>query len=94
MIDDYWKPLGIGTSNPITNTRIYEVDYLDGTVKTLAANVIANNLFSQVDQIGHRQLLIDQIIDRRKTLELFEEKDAFYSTRNGKLERKETTKGW
>ena len=48
-IDDDWKPLGVGTYNPITDTRLYGVYYIDLTVETLAANVISNNLFSQVN---------------------------------------------
>ena len=66
------KPLGVGTSNPITDTRLYEVWYLDGTVKNLAANVIDENLLSQVYQEGHHQLLIDEITDHRKDLESIE----------------------
>ena len=41
VIDDDGKPLGVWTSNQINDRRLYEVNYLDGTVKTLAANVIA-----------------------------------------------------
>ena len=77
MIDDDWKPLGMGISNPITNTRIYEVDYLYGTVKTLADNIISENLLFQVDQEGHCQLLIDEIVDHRKTPEAVDQKDGF-----------------
>ena len=58
-IEDDGKPLSVETSNPITDTRLYELDYIDGTVKILAANVISQNLLSQVDQEGCRQLLID-----------------------------------
>ena len=48
----------------------------------------------QVDQEGFRQLLIDEIIDHRKTLGAVEQKYDFYSTRNENLKRLETTKGW
>ena len=53
VIGNDGKPLEIGTSNPITDTRIYEVYYIYVTVKTLASDVIAENLLSQVDQEGH-----------------------------------------
>ena len=56
------KPIGVETSNPITNTRLYEVEYFDGTVDTLATNVIAENILLQVDKEGQRQLLMDKII--------------------------------
>ena len=65
-IDDGGKPLGVGTYNPINDKRLYEVEYLDRMVEILAANVIAENLLPQVDQEGHRQLLIDNIIDHSK----------------------------
>ena len=48
--DDDGKPLWVETYNTITDTRFYKVEYLDGAVKTLAANVISENLLSQVDQ--------------------------------------------
>ena len=77
MIDDDGKPLVVGTSTPITDKRLFAVDYLDGTVETLAENVIAENLLYQVDQEGHRQLLIDEIIDHRKTPGSVDQKDDF-----------------
>ena len=43
-------PFGVENFNPITDTRIYDVEYIDGTIKNLAANVIANNILSQVDE--------------------------------------------
>ena len=39
-------------SNPILDTRVYEVEFPDGQVMEYAANVIAENLYSQVDQDG------------------------------------------
>ena len=34
----------------ILDTRFYEVEYLDGHKASLAANNIAENIFSQVDE--------------------------------------------
>ena len=62
-------------------------------VETIAANVISENLLSQVDQEGYHQLLIDEIIDHRKNPEPVEQKYAFCSICNGNLKRQETTKG-
>ena len=57
------KPIGQPSNNPITDTRAYEVEYLDGTTEVLTANIIAENLLAQVDKEGHRQLLLSEIID-------------------------------
>ena len=39
-------PIGTANDNPILNTRLYEVEFLDGYKASLAANTIAENLFS------------------------------------------------
>ena len=44
------RPIGIANDNPILDLRIYEVEYRDGYVAAMKANVIAENLFTQVDQ--------------------------------------------
>ena len=41
--------IGKESLNPITNTRMYEVEFIDGTTETVAANVIAENLLSKVE---------------------------------------------
>ena len=53
--------LTIGTSNdnPILDTRMYEVEYLDGFTTSMAANSIAENMFAQVDEEGNRHVLFD-----------------------------------
>ena len=46
-------PIGIANDNPILDTRLYEVEYLDGHKASLSANEIAQNLFAQVDEEGN-----------------------------------------
>jgi hypothetical protein len=50
-------PIDTANDNPILDSRMYEVEYQDGYKTALAANVIAENLFAQVDQEGNRQVL-------------------------------------
>ena len=73
---------------------MYEVECFDGIVATLAANVISNNILSQVDEGGHRQLLMDDIIDHCSNKDAIKEVDAFYTTRSGTKRRWQTIKGW
>ena len=65
VFDRYGITFGVETSNPITDKRLYDVEYLDGTIETLAANVIAENLLFQVDEEGHQQFIIGEIIYHR-----------------------------
>ena len=47
--DNQGRPIGIASDNPILDTRMYEVDYQYSYTTALAANLIAGNLFAQVD---------------------------------------------
>jgi hypothetical protein len=55
--DNERRPIGIANQNPIVDTREYEVEFLDGHRESLSANTIAQHLFSQIDEEGHRYLL-------------------------------------
>ena len=44
--------IGTYDENPILNSVIYDVEFPDGVVKQYAANVIAENILSQVDSEG------------------------------------------
>ena len=63
ILNEDRKPVGTGSLNAITDTQLYEVEFIDGSTEVMAANVIAENLLSQVDQEGHCQLMLDEIID-------------------------------
>ena len=39
--------------------------YLDGTTEVMTANIIANNILSQVDDEGHCHMMLDKIIDHQ-----------------------------
>jgi predicted GNAT superfamily acetyltransferase len=56
-----------------------------------AANVIAENLYSQVDNEGHHQVMIEDIVDHKKdSSAVFKEDGSFVKT--GKTHKKLTTK--
>ena len=57
---------GTYDENPCLNTMIYEVEFPDGTLKEYAANVIAENMLTQVDSDGFSLTMLEGIIDYRK----------------------------
>ena len=67
---------------------------MDGTKQSLSANYITENVFTQVDQDGNRQDLLDKIIDYCTTGKEVKQQDAFITTRTGTKRRHETTIGW
>ena len=87
-------PIGLANEYPILDTRMYEVEYLDGERTSLAAHNIAENLFAQIDDEDNRQVLMDEIIGHRSNEHAVNQQDAFITTKRGTKRRRETTKGW
>ena len=53
------NPIGCGHLNPILDSRVHDVKFLDGVVQSYAANIIAENLFSQVNDNRYTSVLMD-----------------------------------
>ena len=87
-------PIGTANDNPILDSRLYEVEHMDGLISHITANQIAENLFSQVDDEGNRHVLLDSIIDSRTDGTEISNNDAFILSPNGGKRRIKTTKGW
>jgi len=88
------KEIGTRALNPILDTRKYKVEFPDGSTDVFTANVIAENLFSQVDDEGCSQVLMDEIIDHRSNGLAVSKDDGFKTTSSGQLRPRQTTKGW
>ena len=87
------RPVGNYDSNPIMDTSEYEVQFSDGEVLEYSANIIAENLYSQVDEEGHHQVMIEDIIDHKKDSTAVSKADGTF-VKNGKTHKKLTTQGW
>ena len=94
MRDANGIPIGTANDNPILDMRMYEVEFLDGTKTSLSANYIAEKLFSQVDDDGNRQVLLDEITDHRTNGSHVLQQDAYITTSSGTRRRRETMAGW
>jgi hypothetical protein len=89
------KPVGTSNSNPILDTRVYDVEFPDGHVEEFTANVIAECIYSQVDREGRQYLMMREIIDHRKDGNAVLVADMWIEgngSRNRHMRR--TTKGW
>ena len=88
-LDVNGEPMGNAHKNPLLDSRQFEVEYIDGTIETLSANIIAESILAQIDDEGHRQLLLDEIVDHRmdKNAEIGRDQKNYK-----KISR--TTKGW
>jgi hypothetical protein len=91
--DKSGNPVGVSHSNPLQDTRVYEVKFPDGPLTEYSANLIATAMFAQVDDDGNTYNIMDEIVDHRKTREAVLEDEAFVTIR-GKVHPVRTTKGW
>jgi hypothetical protein len=87
-------PVGVAHSNPILDTREYEVSFPNGSTDCYTANIIAESLYSQVDADGREFVHMKEIVDHRSDGTAVPVDDAYYVDPNGRRSRRMTTKGW
>jgi hypothetical protein len=85
------QPLGTRNVNPILDTRMYTVQLSDGSHCELSANIIAENLYAQVNEQGHQQLIFWEIIGHRTNGEYTNEMPI---KTGSNFHLPKTTKGW
>ena len=60
------EAIGQVHTNPLFDTREYDIEFTDGAVKRYTVNVIAENMFAQVDEEGNLYLILREIVDHKK----------------------------
>ena len=73
---------------------LYEVEYPDGTTDKTEANIIAENMMSQVDYEGHHYQVLTELTDHKKYDSDIVKVGGFINSSSGNLHRKRTTHGW
>ena len=90
--DEHNQPLGKKHNIPIFETRLYEVKFPDGSIHQYSANVLAENMLSQVDEEGFQYQFLESIINHRTNSTAIQ-KHNDVETVNGKKANIKTTKG-
>jgi hypothetical protein len=88
------QPIGRGHANPLFDTREYVVEFTDGSTENYFANVIAENMYAQIDDEGRQYQLLDEIADNRSDGTALRIEKGFTVSRNGNRVPKQTTRGW
>lgn len=91
--DEDGNLIGHTHRNPILDTSLYEVEFEDGNLHTYTANMIAENLYEQVDEEGQTHVIFDGIVDHKKGDDAIAISDGFVEV-NGRRHPKRTTRGW
>jgi hypothetical protein len=84
---------GKGHTNPMLDTRTYNVEFPDGAELEYAADLIAESMWAQSDLDGNQFLLLESIVDHKTNDEAVAQADGYVVKGNAKGIRK-TTKGW
>ena len=85
---------GTYNENPILDTRVFDVQFPDGSISQYTTNMIIQNTFSQVDDDGYRYQLLDHIVNHRSDNTAIKCGNEWVVSKNGNKRRKHTTKGW
>ena len=88
------KIIGSYDHNPLLNTLVYDVQFPDGEIREYSANVIAENMYAQVDSDGHVTTLLDAIVDYKKDASALPKSEKYLTTKSGQRRLRHTTSGW
>jgi len=85
----------VGCKNrvPTMDSRVYEVEFLDGVRQHIVYNILAEHLLSGVDSEGNQFQIFKEIVDHWKDKRAVEIADQYYK-KNGRRYKKKTTTGW
>jgi hypothetical protein len=92
--DSEGAPMGKRHPNPILDSRLYDVEFPDGSTEVVAANLIAENLFSQVDEQGRSYQIMKDITDHRSNDKAVSLANGYITNTSGTRKPKITTAGW
>ena len=82
--DAMGRPIGKkAPGQHMLDTRMYEVEFPDGLTEAIMANLIAENLYSQVDAKGHTFSVIKEIIDHCKDGYALSKDNGYLVTKSG-----------
>ena len=88
------KSIGTYQDNTQYNTELYEVKYQNSEIAHFETNIIAKNIFAQVDSEGYHFQLVDDIQDHYSDLYEITQEKVFIKTKGGHLLPNNTTSGW
>ena len=69
-------PIGKRNSNPMLDTRQYTLEMPDGSTEDYMANIIAENIYSSIDEDGNTFALLDELIVHEKDNTALSAKEA------------------
>ena len=75
----------------MSDKSVYEFKYYDGTTEKTTANIIYENIISQVDSEGHNHQVMTEVIDHKRDDSDITKVNGFIKSINRNLHRKRMT---
>ena len=85
--------MGSAHDNPILDSRVYEVEFQDGTYSDYSANVLIENIMNSADNNDQTPMFMDEIVRYRYNKDAIPRDNGWYLTPQGARKRIITTKG-
>jgi hypothetical protein len=76
--------IGRAHANPILDSRQFIIEFPDGDQQDIAYNMLAEHLFSQVDEEGNQYQMFKAIIGHRRKKDAVDKADQYTIHKNGK----------
>ena len=92
--DEHGNIIGTFDTNPLLITMIYDVEFMDGNIREFGGNIIAENMYSQVDNDGYYRSILESIIDFRKNTKAISKDNMHIMTKSGQRRLRKSTVGW
>ncbi|GFH49007.1 hypothetical protein CTEN210_05483 [Chaetoceros tenuissimus] len=87
------EPSNTGSYNQLHDTALYQVEFPSGLTENIQANIIAENMFAQVDREGRHQQVLKEISDHSWDHTAIPRWDGYIKSKSGMVPKK-TTRGW
>ena len=92
--DNKGNQIGRSNTNPYLNTATYAVTFPDDSVQHFGANIIAQNIYNQIDDHGNCLRMIESIVDHKKSSAAVTRDNMFIQTASGQRRLRRSTAGW
>jgi hypothetical protein len=87
------NPIGRANDNTILDSRVYRVEFDDGDVSELMANVIAESMYASCDDEGNEYLMMDSFVDHKSNAQAVT-KESQRIVHRGRNSMRRSTVGW
>ena len=95
MIAPNGTTTGEYSDDPFMNSIIYEVEFPDNQFREYSANIIAQNMITQVDHKRYSTMMINGIVDYKKYDAVdISNADKYVITWRGRRQLRKYTVGW